>query len=296
VNHGAVVFLGTFLLMVVGAGCGTIEKAEPPAPSANAGSVLPNYQPSEPNGWPGGPSGGPEGEAAVGHSLGGHTAALEFIHDEKTYRISLMSFGQSEDAPHPVYEGTPSDTTLAYQQTLADKFGDYYTFHFVGGFFGQNEIEVRSYTVFVNEPTETSPGLNFGADIYAVYTPDLSRGDPELSSNLQWIQVTHWTTNLPVATGSFVDNANRANPFYPSGGYTSVYGKPVVNFADTPQQGVSIGMPGGMGGEGAGNQPSAEFIAEVFLAEDTGEQDSDGAALVNIYGGMKYGWQIGVVP
>jgi hypothetical protein len=111
-----------------------------------------------------------------------------------------------------------------------------------------------------------------------VYRP--GRGDPGIHSNLQWIQVINWPQGPP--PGITVDNAGRANPFYIAGGLTSIKGNPVVTFADIPQA-------GGPAGNAA---MSDHFMTEIFLAQDTGTKDAAGKDIVNIFGGLKYGWQV----
>jgi hypothetical protein len=56
-----------------------------------------------------------------------------------------------------------------------------------------------------------------------------------------------------------------------------------VNFIDTPQATAFPGATGAL--------PDL-FMAELFLAEDTGTADSSGKDIVNIFGGLKYGWQL----
>jgi hypothetical protein len=74
-----------------------------------------------------------------------------------------------------------------------------------------------------------------------------------------------------------VDNELRANPFYVSGGLTSINGNQVVTFDDTPQKGV----------DSKGNTVlSDRFMSEVFLVQDTGTRDAAGKDIVNVFGGI----------
>lgn len=41
---------------------------------------------------------------------------------------------------------------------------------------------------------------------------------------------------------------------------------------------------------------AGQFIAEVFLAQDTGVKDRAGKDIVTISGGVKWGWQATPVP
>jgi hypothetical protein len=195
---------------------GSARTSPQPTPHAN---LVADYRPSQPTGWS--PTSMPEpgAEEVVGMTVGGHTSSLSFPYRGVSYRLSLLSFGQPGDSADPVYEATPTDSTINFRQTLANKFGDYYSFNYVGGFKGQHEFSVQSYSVFVHEPTDTSPALNYGANLYFVYTPDLRRGDPDIHRSLQFVQVVNWVqANGSPTPASYVDCAGRANPFYSIGG------------------------------------------------------------------------------
>jgi hypothetical protein len=249
-----------------------------PMPSGN---LVLNYQPSQPTGWqPTTMLAGP-GARSVGMTVGGHTSSLDFPLNGKNYRISLLSFGQPGDSPDPVYEAAPSDSTVDYEKTLADKFGAFYSFNYKGGFAGRSQFSVESYSVFVNEPTTTSPILDYGINLYFAYHPDVRHGDPDIQASLQFIQVVNWAGSGQ--TGSMVDNADRANPFYIWGGLTSVYGNQFVSFNDSPQ----VAGLGGVTGDLAG-----AFVAETFLVRDTGIKDRSRKAIIEVFGGIKYGWQV----
>ncbi|MFF5205906.1 hypothetical protein [Streptosporangium sp. NPDC000396] len=230
-----------------------------PKPGAH---LVPNYRPSQPHGWYQEPT------------VGGHVASKDFTHNGKSYRISLLPFDQAGDSPHPVYEDVPADPAIGFQQNLAEAFGAHYSFRYAGGFRGRNEFDVQSYSVFVRKPTENSPDLMCGADLYVVYRPDRRRGDPGIHDNLQWIQVVK-------SLGPALDNVWRANPFYPYGGLTSIHGDRVANFYDAPRVGVD-----------AGPDPNVQFMAEAFLVQDTGVKDAAGKGVVNIFGGIKWGWRL----
>lgn len=269
-------------------GCNETTEHEPP--TATGGSVALNYQPSQPTGCPPQSLGLFE---SVGKSVGGNTASQEFLRGTDRYRISLLH-------QDPVFEGIPEDPTIEYQRKLEEAFGTYYTFNYVGGFYGKDEFNVRSYTTFVREPTERSP-LIYGADIFVVYTPDLTKGDPGIERHLKWIQVVHSKT---VATPGGqtperppVDNRGSAHPFWGCEAVTSIYGNPVVTFTDTPQEAAMTPPPGGPSG---GNTPlpdaSVVFMAEVFLAEDTLKKDTNGKEIINIFGGFKWGYRVEKLP
>jgi hypothetical protein len=78
-----------------------------------------------------------------------------------------------------------------------------------------------------------------------------------------------------------VDNIFRANPYYPYTGLNSIYGTEVFNFHDIPQIGVM------------GNATLAsQFMAETFLVRDTGVKDEAGKDVINVFGGIKWGWRV----
>lgn len=235
--------------------------------SAQAEHLVVDYQPSQPTGWPGGNN----------VSIGGHTPSLEFTHNGETWRISLLSLGQPGDAPDPLYEGVPGDSTIDFDRVLTDAFGGFYSFNYVGGLRGQDRFTVLSYNVFVKEPTPTFPVLNFGGEVYVVYDPGGSQAVPS-HKPLQWIQVV----NGAPQPGSYVDNSYRANPFYILGGLTSINGSQVVNLVDASQQFIGT----------MGRDLTFRFTAEAFLVHDTGIKDPAGKEIVNVFGGFEWGWQV----
>lgn len=128
------------------------------------------------------------------------------------------------------------------------------------------DFVVRSHSVFV---AQDAAGTRFGADLHLVYEPHGDAGPPA-DDALHWIQVVS-----PSSGPAFVDNGGRANPFYPYGGRTSVDGRLVVNY-----QGVLAA---------AGDCPG--FRAETFLARDTGRADATGRGIVELHGGVAWGWE-----
>ncbi|PZG01991.1 hypothetical protein C1I99_04715 [Micromonospora deserti] len=253
----------------------------PTAATKQTGKIAPthlvlNYHPSQPHGWPA--TGAAQG---VGATVGQHVRSRKFTHNGRRYHIGLLSYGQPGGSADPLYADVPADPTINFRQSLKDSFGTDYAFRYAGGFLGRNEFNVQSYSVFAAGQTESSP-LLYGADLYVVYHPDLRRGDPEINPRLRWIQVATSFT----AGGSpevFVDNGQRANPFFLSGGLTSIYGKQVFNFyygvARSPLPGDETVL-------------SDRFIAEIFLVRDTGSKDAAGKDVIAVFGGIRYGWQV----
>ena len=86
--------------------------------------------------------------------------------------------------------------------------------------------------------------------------------------------------------GDNLVDTDRANPFYgEGGGLTSIDGNQSVSFSDFVRQGF-----------GGKNLPPNLFVAETFLAQDTRTKDTAGKDVVNIFGGLKWGWQMRKLP
>jgi hypothetical protein len=158
----------------------------------------------------------------------------------------------------PVYEDFPSDPEIDFTHVLEDEFGEHYTFRYVG-MRGARKIRVQSYSAYAH------PDGRVGADLYAVYEPDRRRGDPGIHDDLHWIQVAR-------SPGPVLDNTARANPFHLTGGLTSIHGNAICNLYDRPDE-------------------PPQFIAETFLARDTGVRDGR-KEVITILGGLKWGWHV----
>jgi hypothetical protein len=241
------------------------------------GPVALDYRPKQPTGW----------EPPCTPTLGGHVSAKNFTYQGKKYRITSLAFGQQGNSPDPVYEDIPANATIRYRQTLAKVWGKYYSFRYhPGGLPGGGWFTGESYSVWsglVKGPRRKT-SQTFGGDLYVVYHPGDGRGHLALGSDLQFIQVVYeWRGAQPTRV---VDNDFRANPFYGEGaGFTSVNGNPSVSFYDLPQWGTA-----------APTLAPAVFMAEVFLAQDTGIKNAAGKDIVNIFGGIEWGWQMHSVP
>jgi hypothetical protein len=270
---GAAAGLAAVAAPVLRAETGSARSAD--SPVGEHGHLVLGYRPSQQTGW---------GQQYT-PTIGGHTGSADFTFQGTGYRISLRPSGQPGDSPDPVYENFPADPAVSFEQTLAAAWGAYYSFKYQGGFHGQDEFTVGSYSAFADESSPDSPGLSYGADLYLTYTP--GRGDPPVRGLMYWIQVINW----PGGTGSAsstVDNSGHANPFYaPAGGLTSINGDQVFSFYDIPQDTVMTGQTATV---------ADHFTAEVFLAQDTGIRDTTGKDIVNIFGGVNWGWQATIVP
>ena len=244
------------------------QPGNPACPGQAAGLIL-DYQPRQITGW-------------GGFTLGGHVADYDFTYQDTAYTVSLVPFGQPGDSPDPVYEDVPADPTINFQQTLAQAWGAYYSFRYLGG---RGAFSVQSYNVTAH--ASTPPAVGFGGELYLVYQPGRAR-QPALDDELRIIQVVCSNSGgARSALASVVDNNGRANPFYgdPGGGLISVNGNVSVSFYDRPAQGTG-------GGKAPASLAPVSWMAEVFLAQDTGVKDAAGRDIVNIFGGVKWGWQV----
>jgi hypothetical protein len=237
-----------------------------------AGSLVIDYQPSQPTGW-----GFPEQR-----TLGGHTESAEFTYQDVAYIISLLSFGQAGDAVDPVYEAFPSDPTINFRTVLDTAWGSYYSFRYLGGVAG---FSAESYSVFANLPTTQNPALTFGGDLYLVYQAEPS-SEVVINGKLQFIQVVSINGSATgSAPASTVVNSGQDNPFDgQAGGLTSVNGDLIVGYYSRAQQGIV--------GEPPVSLAPLLVMSEVFMAQDTGMKDASGKDVVNILGGVKWGWQV----
>lgn len=236
-----------------------------------------SYRPSQPHGWPTAIAG-----QSVGLTIGGHVTAKDFNHSGRSYRIKLVSFGRSGTDAVP--ESFPADADIDFTAVLAESYGAHYAFRYLGKL-GQRRFAVQSYSVYVNEATDAAP-LNYGADLYVVCEPDIRPGDPSLSATLRWIQVAR-SQRAGGSPTSFVDSRGRANPFYPFGGITSINGRRVLNFAYGASESPGLPDSDAIGAE--------QFQAEAFLVHDTGIHNAAGQEIINVFGGVKYGWQVSEV-
>jgi hypothetical protein len=229
-----------------------------------------DYRPSQPHGWLG-------GDKPLGVTFGGHTATKDFTFGERHYRVSLLPLD-------PEYRATPTDQ---FRQTLDAAFSTHYAFRFLGRPSGRGPFSVQSYTVSVTEATESSP-LFFGADLYVVHDTDplgVTRG------TMRWLQVSRSVGTFGGPTEpdeeARVDGMGPANPFYPTGGSVSINGTRVGNLS------YLMEVPyGPLPGEQEPPVLDFQFAAEAFLARDTGTKDGTGREVVEVFGGVSYGWQV----
>ena len=229
-----------------------------------SGNLIPDYRPAQPHGWP-----STDPDQLIGVTLGGNPTSRTFVHSGRSYRIELLT-------PHPVYRDRPADPEVAFERTLADAFGAAYAFRDTGGLNGRGEFRVQSYGVVASEPVDGRP-LLYGGDLYVVYQP-AARGTDRM---FRWIQVAR----VPGPSGageSLLDNRRRANPYHVNGGRTSAAGSSVINFYHGVVSPVMTDAALG----------PDRFVAESFLVHDTRTRDSAGKAVVEVYGGIGYGWQL----
>jgi hypothetical protein len=230
-----------------------------------------HYEPSQATGWP----------APYSATFGGHEPRVQVSYGHKTYRISLLAFGQAGSSPNPVYEAVPGDPDVAFKKTLAQQFGRRYTFRYLGGLPSGARFVIESYGVRLYRRAK---GLVWGSDLYAIYQPGTT--GPAINSDLQFIQVYSKRYIPSGGAGSRVDvpSPHPQAPFYgEAGGLTTINGHQIVNFYD-PGPGVLFPVsPNGAGG------PQIDRL-ETFLVKDTGRTNAAGKKIVDIYGGIEWGF------
>jgi hypothetical protein len=249
------------------AGCGGSSGA-----SAASMQLVTQYEPSQATGWP----------ALYSRTVGGYESCGQVSYGHKTYRISLLPFGQAGSSPNPVYEAVPNDPDVAFKRTVDQEYDRHYAFRYLGGLPSGATFVIESYGVHLYRRTK---GLVWGSDLYAVYEP--GKTGPTIDSDLQFIQV-YYSNRLPSGGGvdRHVDTprSNSPAPYYGEGaGLTTVNGRQIVNFYD-PGPGV-LGPVSPHGGRG----PQVDRL-ETFLAKDTGRRNPAGKEVVDIYGGIKWGF------
>jgi hypothetical protein len=244
--------------------------------TARAGNLVLNYQISQWTGWT-------DKDGKI-NTIGGNVQSMNFTDGTKNGRTYTVSLAPAE----PLYEGTPSNqnTIPFYQKVLSAAFGATSAFNYVGGFTGQNEFNVQSYSAF------GSDGGKFGAGLYVVYNPD--KGDPPINGDLHWIQVV-WnnaatdqsgTSYTPGKVANFVDNDGAANPYYGGvGGKTTINGNPIFNFYDRPAR-TSPELAS------YNFKTPIEWRAEDFLVVDTNKLNANNQEMFDVYGGIYWGWNV----
>jgi len=199
------------------------------------------------------PHGWPDGNQPLGVTYGGHTVATDFTVDDQQHRVSLVP-------AEPEYLATPTDQL---RQTLDAAFGTHYAFRFARHRSGP--FSIQSYSVSVDS-------LSFGADLYVVHDTEpltVARG------TMRWLQVSQSSDGAPT-----VDGTGPANPFHPTGGSVSVNGTRVGNFSS--RYAAPLMPP----------VRDFRFTAEAFLAWDSGVKDGSGREIVEVFGGVAYGWEV----
>jgi hypothetical protein len=223
--------------------------------------LVTHYEPSQATGWP----------APFSSTTGGYQSSMQASYGHKTYHISLLPFGQAGSSPNPVYEAVPKDPDVAFEKTLAREYGRYYAFRYLGGLPGGAKFVVECYSVLVYGSAE----LGWRAELYFIYKP--GKTGPAINSDLQFIQVFYQSGD-PRGSESFVDTMH--GPFYgEAGGLTSINGHQIVNFFDQTRQGSATPQP-------------QVVRVETFLAKDTGRRNAAGKKIVNIYGGIEWGYSL----
>jgi hypothetical protein len=260
------VVAGAAVLGIGMAACGGPTVSTPAA--AVSGKLRTDYRPSQPTGWE---------MPLVAQTIGGHFPSVDLTYRHKPYRIALLSFGQPGNSPNPAYEAVPRDPQVAFKRTLGRESDRDYTFRYLHGLPEGAWFTVESYGVLAYP---TGEGIGYRADVYIVYHPGHTTRKLAINSELQFIQVIY-SANNGTRPPTFVDSMSP--PFYgKGGGLTSIDRKQIVNFYDEIRLST-----------GSAAAPSATFKAETFLVQDTGKKNAAGKDIVNIYGGIEWGLEIG---
>jgi hypothetical protein len=67
-----------------------------------------DYKPSQVTGW----------SPPYSPTRGGYAAAADFTQQGKSYRVSLVHFGQKGSKPQPLYASVPADPVIKFKETL----------------------------------------------------------------------------------------------------------------------------------------------------------------------------------
>jgi hypothetical protein len=219
---------------------------------ATSKQLVAHYEPSQATGW----------KFPAPTTLGGHRSCVQVSYGQKTYPISLLSFGQAGSSPNPVYEAVPKDPDIAFNKTPANAFGRHYVFGYLSGLPSGAKFVVESYSVYIDGGAKGV--ARWGADLYAIYEP--GKSGPAINSDVNFIQVVYINGNR------FVDDQYPKAPYAGEGaGLTSINGHRIVNYYDRVLTG------------GGTPQPQV-FRAETFLVKDTGRTNAAGKKIVDIYG------------
>jgi hypothetical protein len=149
---------------------------------ATSKQLVAHYEPSQATGW----------KFPAPTTLGGHRSCVQVSYGHKTYRISLLSFGQAGSSPNPVYEAVPKDPDIAFNKTLVNAFGRHYVFRYLSGLPRGAKFVVESYSVYIDGGAKGV--ARWGADLYAIYEP--GKTGPAINSDVNFIQVVY-ATGLP---------------------------------------------------------------------------------------------------
>lgn len=248
-----------------------------PAGSARAQHMTLDYKASQATGY--------QSNGNPINTIGNNTSPLTFndgTKDGRTYKIGIIPFDKT-NPKSPVYEDKPTNATINYMNVLNKTFGADYSFNYGTSFDKTNEFSVQSYSVFA------SSGGSIGEDMYIVYNPTGKDPTNVPAGSLHWVQVIQDNWNITGKAGdteNIVDSAANS-PFYDSdsaAGSTTINGKSVFNFYDRPTR----NSPGLASYNFA---KPIQWMAEDFLVYDTGKK-SGGKEVINVYGGIEYGWQV----
>jgi hypothetical protein len=213
------------------------------------------------------------------NAFGQNDSSRGVYHTPDTFTDSVdpTVFSMSLLPSHPQFLTTP-DSAVNFQSVLSLSFPNW-TFNYMTNgndlaLGGSPSLTARTYSTFTND--------GVGAELYLGYTPGAS--DPK-GAGVHWIQVVsnNWSIAFDfsgVAT-NFVDTKIANSPFYDNG--NTGYDATTNYFDDIPKR-PRIGLTNY-------NGTPITWLGEAFLVQDLGTNGLGGDT-VNIYDGVKWGWQI----
>ena len=249
---------------------------------AAADHLVVDYLPSQPTGW-------------GGVTIGGHVASVPFTFQGKPYAISLLAFGQTGSAPDPVYEPEPSDPTIDFKRTLQKAWGAHYSFRYRGGFRGHSKISVQSYNVRHGRRPRPSPRPPQPTRRHAQQSRRRQlrrrsvhrlRARPEPPAILRSTTICGGSRSC-IPTEGRSSTATGATPTTPAPGSHPFTASRCATSTTAPEQGVGTGAQAK-----ARSRIANQEMFETFLVQDTGHKDRAGKGIIDIYGGIKWGWHV----
>jgi hypothetical protein len=218
----------------------------------------------------------------------------------KSYLLSLMpvQFINRVGAPQAIRTptaGGPNQNSVNYMGVLNGFRSGAWTFNYTDArqqdlTLSNGSLVIKTYSTFV-DPANGINASMVGADLYVSYNPTAGTNDPPKNNNLHWIQVVYdnWDT-APGTTENVLDATGGFDPYYDNAGAANQ-----DFFWDQPSR--STNTPTSMLNSYDFSRGPIFWTAELFLAQEVGRRQRPAdAGTVNIYDGIRWGWQVTLVP